>query len=163
METQTRKSTLRITTLALINVVAFIGFVVLPAFSIEGRVEPSCGEASLWTDVGIDVQEALSPGTKSNVILIMLDGVRWQEIIERHNAPIFAHMHATLSNRAHIFTNDRVSNPYRISLPAYQSIFAGAAQRCSNNDCGRIVTETFPERIARELKLHPKKVATIAS
>lgn len=62
-----------------------------------------------------------------------------------------------------IFLNDRISNPYRISLPAYQSIFAGETQDCSTNNCGRITSETFPERLVRELNLEPKKVATLAS
>jgi len=55
------------------------------------------------------------------------------------------------------------ANPYRVSLPAYQSIFAGAVQDCAHNKCGRVSTETFPERFVREFKLHPKKVATLAS
>ena len=49
------------------------------------------------------------------------------------------------------------------SLPAYQSIFAGALTGCDGNDCGRIARETFPERLIRELPLTRASVAVFAS
>jgi Type I phosphodiesterase / nucleotide pyrophosphatase len=91
--------------------------------------------------------------------------VRWQEFLngESGGKPIFEYLHSTIAQGAYIFGDDRVSNSQRVSLPAYQSIFAGAVQSCESNGCGRITAETFAERAARELKLRPTKVATIAS
>jgi hypothetical protein len=94
----------------------------------------------------------------------MIDSVRWQEITDAQEGPaMFPHLHSILSKNARLFVDDRVSNPYRISLPAYQSIFADSVQNCDNNNYGRISTETFPERLVRELGLDRKKVATLAS
>jgi len=134
---------------------------VIPAFSIDA-LDDDCANSSLWTATDVDPQESSSPETVSNVILVMLDGVRWQEIAatQNQNAPIFSYLHSTLSGDGHLFMNDRVANPYRVSLPAYQSIFAGAVQDCAHNKCGRVSTETFPERFVRELKLHPKSCDT---
>jgi hypothetical protein len=165
MNPGTRNSTLRITILALILAVEAVGTGVLPAFSVGENIDPPCAESLRWKDMDFDPHESSSPETVSNVILVMLDGVRWQEFLDtrRINTPLFPFIRSTLSTGGHIFPNDRVSNPYNISLPAYQSIFAGAVQDCRDNECGRITTETFPERLVRELKLNPKKVATIAS
>jgi hypothetical protein len=164
MNSPATSNRLRVVILWLIVAVTFMDTVVLPAFSTAEKVEPPCAESLHWTDAEIDPKESSSPDTISNVILVMLDGVRWQEFIgSRNGAPIFSFVHSTLSSGGHIFINDRVSNPYRISLPAYQSIFAGTVQDCNNNNCGRIKQETFPERVVRELDLSPKKVATIAS
>jgi hypothetical protein len=108
--------------------------------------------------------QSSSPQTIANVILVMIDGVRWQEITEaRQGRTLFPYLHSTLSEDARLFAHERVSNPYNISLPAYQSIFAGSVQNCASNNCGRISTETFPERLVREIQLDPKKVATLAS
>ncbi len=162
--TTREKSWLRIIFLGFLLVFIYMSGLVIPAFSIDA-LDDDCANSSLWTATDVDPQESSSPETVSNVILVMLDGVRWQEIAatQNQNAPIFSYLHSTLSGDGHLFMNDRVANPYRVSLPAYQSIFAGAVQDCAHNKCGRVSTETFPERFVRELKLHPKKVATLAS
>jgi hypothetical protein len=112
-----------------------------------------------------------------NVILLTLDGVRWEEVFQGvdqgqsldANPRIFDFLLNHLSNYGVLY-GDRtkgetvtVGNRFQNSLPGYQSIMAGAAQPCTSNSCGRITTETFPERLARELKLQPEQVATIAS
>ncbi|HWH78554.1 MAG TPA: hypothetical protein VNT76_14330, partial [Candidatus Binatus sp.] len=128
-----------------------------------GGVDNNCEESSLWTSTDEEPQSS-SPETIANVILVMLDGVRWQEIIDaREGSAMFPYLHSTLSKEARLFVNDHVSNPFNTSLPAYQSIFAGSVRQCYGNNCGRISTETFPERLVRELKLDRKKVATLAS
>src|SRR5258706_2679743 len=134
----------------------------IPPLSIGGVAE-DCAVSSLWTSTD-DAPQVSSPETISNVILVMLDGVRWQEIAEsREGSAMFPRLHSTLSKDAELFLNDTVSNPFKTSLPAYQSIFAGSIQQCYGNNCGRISTETFPERLVRELRLDRKKVATVAS
>jgi hypothetical protein len=134
----------------------------IPPLSIGGIAE-DCAQSSLWTSTD-DAPQVSSPETISNVILVMLDGVRWQEIAEsREDIATFPRLHSTLSKDAQLFINDSASNPFNKSLPAYQSIFAGSVQQCDGNNCGRISTETFPERLVRDLKLNRKKVATLAS
>ena len=162
--TTREKSWLHIIFLGFLLVFIYMSGLVIPAFSIDA-LDDDCANSSLWTATDVDPQESSSPETVSNVVLVMLDGVRWQEIAatQNQNAPIFSYLHSTLSSDGHLFVNDRVANPYRVSLPAYQSIFAGAVQDCAHNKCGRVSTETFPERFVREFKLHPKKVATLAS
>jgi hypothetical protein len=158
-----RKNYLRIPILGFVLFVLYAVSTVIPALSVDS-LDDDCANSSLWTETDVDAQEALSPETPANVILVMLDGVRWQEVATRQNgAPIFSYLQSSLSGNARLFMNDRVANPYRVSLPAYQSIFAGSVQACAHNKCGRVSTETFPERFVHELKLHPKKVATLAS
>ena len=116
--------------------------------------------------------------TGANVILVTLDGVRWQEFFGSAPDPrmshgdqreIFPHLWRTLSREGAMFGSPRttsrmvVSNPVKVSLPGYQSIMAGRAQFCLNNECSRIGRETFPERVSRELGLARGQVAAIAS
>lgn len=138
-------------------------YFVIPASS-TGEIEDDCAEASLWTSMDAEAQSS-GPETLSNVILVMLDGVRWQEVVgsPSQGTAIFPYLHSTLSGESRLFINDRVSNSHKISLPAYQSIFTGTVQSCATNNCGRVSVETFPERLVRELKLTRKQVATLAS
>lgn len=116
----------------------------------------------------------------SNVILITLDGVRWQEFFDGDDPflnddvadaylgesfPIFWNNHAKNST---IYGNLKSKSPMTVngipvSLPGYKSIFLGHNHNCRNNSCDRVLTETFPERIARELHLDKYQVAGFAS
>lgn len=113
---------------------------------------------------------AQSAASADNVILVMLDGVRWREVFDGDmRSPIFRNLWRELIPEGMIFGNRingtemTVSNGHNISLPAYQSIMAGATQGCSSNGCGRVGVETVQERIKRELGLLATQVATIAS
>ena len=114
------------------------------------------------------------------VILITLDGVRWQEFFNGsdpllnkdvsqsylgNSFPIFWKKHAQNST---IFGHRESKSPMTVdgtpvSLPGYKSIFLGHDHDCNDNNCGRVLTETFPERIARELKLNKYQVAGFSS
>ncbi|MGK5083436.1 alkaline phosphatase family protein [Bdellovibrionota bacterium FG-1] len=115
-----------------------------------------------------------------NVILLMLDGVRWQEVFygvdptlsQDEKGVVFPFLWNGLSNQGALFgdvlkgNSMTVGNPVNISLPGYQSIMAGMTQPCLNNDCGRISVETVQERLMRSTSpanLDKKKIATIAS
>ncbi|MEO5970256.1 MAG: alkaline phosphatase family protein [Bdellovibrionia bacterium] len=116
--------------------------------------------------------------SKPNVILLMLDGVRWQEFFHGSdplldlgvNEPkIFKYIKSTIGNGSFI-SGDRkngseatISNTRLISLPAYQSIMAGKTTACKFNSCGRISVETLQENILTKLNLQKTEVATIAS
>jgi hypothetical protein len=122
-----------------------------------------------------------APPPAENVVLVMLDGVRWQEFfsnkpwekLSNDTDPIFGRFWTGLASQGVIYGSPAsrfreenritVANPVRVSLPAYQSIMAGATQPCLSNECGRVTVETFPERLVRGLKLDRRQVATIAS
>jgi hypothetical protein len=114
----------------------------------------------------------------SNVIFVTLDGVRWQEVFkgldlgltaDTYDTQVFKNLNGILAKDG-ILIGDRisgsemtVSNSYNISLPAYQSLMAGYAQKCATNICGRIKVETVMERVRRELNLSKKEVAVFAT
>lgn len=118
-----------------------------------------------------------SPKKDANVILLTLDGVRWQEVFQGvdpgqstdSDEKVFSFLTGTLARQGVLIGDKargetvRVSNKHHNSLPGYQSILAGAAQPCSSNLCGRIQVETFPERILHDLGLQPEQVATFSS
>jgi hypothetical protein len=123
-------------------------------------------------------ETAVRPEAKdANVILLTLDGVRWEEVFRGvddglsvdANKSIFTYLTETLIKQGVLYGDRtkgesvRVANSAQNSLPGYQSIMAGATQPCSGNGCGRIKVETFPERIVRDLQLSPEQVATVAS
>ncbi|MEE3326080.1 MAG: alkaline phosphatase family protein [Myxococcota bacterium] len=116
------------------------------------------------------------------VILIALDGVRWQDFFDVPGSRIrpnnqetqpFSGYHKVLSERGITFGNQSQGSRARMtlagffsqrkSLPSYQAILAGFAQPCPDNDCPRIGVETLPESVARRLQLPPEKVAVISS
>ncbi len=127
--------------------------------------------ACLFALVAPAMAATVKPGQGSgNVILLMLDGVRWQEVFRTDKTGLlFKHLFQEHLAEGQIFGNvDKdaamtVSNSALLSLPAYQSIMSGETQPCSGNGCGRLGVETFQERAVSELKLNRLKVATIAS
>lgn len=130
-----------------------------------------------WLLVLLGAVALFAPSTKAaqgavaeNVILLMLDGVRWQEVYKGDaQGMIFRNLWRELAAEGLMFGNRdqgapmTVSNGTNISLPAYQSIMAGFRQDCGSNGCGRIRTETLQERLLRELGGSRLGVATIAS
>lgn len=113
-----------------------------------------------------------------NVVLVMFDGVRWQEFLSNKPdsslsrgdaAPVLPLFWSRLASQGVVYGRDKkgslvaVDNPCFCSLPAYQNIMAGVRTPCRDNDCGRIKAETCPERLVRELGLGPEQAATFAS
>ena len=117
------------------------------------------------------------PTQGANVILLTLDGVRWEEVFHGTdpgqsldaNPKVFEFLLGTLSKQGPLMGDRKrgesvkVSNHAQNSLPGYQSIMAGSPQPCNSNACGRISVETFPERIAHDLGFKPEQVAVISS
>ena len=121
---------------------------------------------------------AFSAELSQNVILITLDGVRWQEFFHgtdpsvsktQTQTELFSHFWKTIAPQGVAFgdcdaqNSMVVANPVFRSLPAYHSILSGGPQDCRDNDCGRIRVETLQERLVRELHFSSQEVATIAS
>lgn len=126
--------------------------------------------------------------SERNVVLMMLDGVRWQEFFgtpdaalcaapEYHGAQecmrstekLFAFTHAQVAPHGFVWgapgsgTTATVANPASLSLPGYQSIFAGVATDCMDNACPRVGVETLGERLVRETGIPRDRVVTVAS
>lgn len=106
-----------------------------------------------------------------NVVLVTLDGVRWQDFLDDKpdrfladgdRAPTMPVFWARLAAQGALYPHMSVSNRATLSMPAYQSIFAGFRQPCADNDCARVSVETFPERLVRE-GVPRAQVATFAS
>ena len=128
--------------------------------------------------VGLLTLQANAKPAQPNVILLMLDGVRWQEVFHGSDPLIDAEVSEpslfkfllSQPNGSFFLFGDRlkgsdctISNKRMISLPAYQSIMAGKTTDCTSNSCGRIQLETMQERILHDLKLKKTDVATFAS
>ncbi len=133
---------------------------------------------SLWVGVCaflVAINPAYSSGKKSNqpnVVLLTLDGVRWQEVFSEskdHNEAPFKLLKLLLSKEGILIGNKSlgsemtVNNRFNLSLPGYQSLMAGTEVPCATNDCGRISVETMMERVRRELRLSKGEVATFAT
>lgn len=122
--------------------------------------------------------ETYSPNqpTDYNVILVTLDGVRWQELflgsdplLGSNREPLFGEFWASVAPRGEVYGDPRegsemlVSTAANASLPGYMSIFAEQQQGCVTNHCGRIEVSTFVDRIHDELSVDQKKSAVFAS
>ncbi len=116
----------------------------------------------------------------SNVILIILDGVRWQEVFtdppasDLMTAKTFNLFNLKFRFPSILFGDPRVGPTVETathntqSLPALQSIMTGKQSPCESNDCGRVKEKTLLEKLAKELPLKTAEdkeygVATISS
>jgi arylsulfatase A-like enzyme len=100
-----------------------------------------------------------------NVILITLDGVRWQEVFQDSAMP---HLTGDLAKEGVLLGDEinssvRVSNPVNMSLPGYQSIFLGTNHFCFSNFCKTVRKETFPETIQKAYAFSKNEMAAFAS
>jgi hypothetical protein len=100
------------------------------------------------------------------VVLVVLDGVRWQDAFAPENTPV---MHRLITERgAAVGAPGRgptisASGPAFVSLPGYSEIFTGRrAHGCADNDCGRARTATLFDEVAR-VEGSPGAVAVFSS
>lgn len=121
--------------------------------------------------------EPSGEGSDLNVILVTLDGVRWQEFLlgsepspMDETEPLLPHFWSETAPRGAVYGDvwrggvATVSNGMNISLPGYMSIAGGReVPDCWNNVCDRIVHETLLDRLHTSLDAGPFGVATFAS
>ena len=100
------------------------------------------------------------------VVLVVLDGVRWQDAFVPENAPV---LHRMLGERGAAIGAPvhgpvmSASGPAFVSLPGYSEIFTGRrAHGCADNDCGRARTRTVFDEVAH-LEGSPGAVAVFSS
>ena len=121
----------------------------------------------------------LSPGAfagEPNLILVTLDGVRWSEVFRgtdpeltgEGNVPIMTHLTGDLALEGQLLgdritSSVNVANPMNLSLPGYQSIFAGLPTKCYTNFCRTIRRETFPEQLQKKHNFTQDQMAAFAS
>jgi hypothetical protein len=116
--------------------------------------------------------------TDYNVVLVTLDGVRWQEFfggmdpLLAPNAspePLFAHFRRRLAPRGALYGNPaansemNTSNLANASLAGYTSIFAEVEQGCATNFCAQIAVPTFLDRLRDELQIPREDLAVFAT
>jgi len=114
--------------------------------------------------------------TGHSVVLVTLDGVRWQElflgedpVLAREPKPVFERFWAELAPRGQVYGDPargeemRVATGTNASLPAYMSIYADEPQGCATNSCGRIGVKTLVDRLRDELGFSREEVQVIAA
>jgi hypothetical protein len=116
--------------------------------------------------------------TGPNLILLTMDGVRHQEFFKGTDAYHFFKLKN--SERGEVFKifwkkhakqgivlgkdkNFKLISQNAISLPSYQSLFLGQTANCRNNTCPAVSSETFLDKIYKDLNLTPKDMAVFAS
>lgn len=114
--------------------------------------------------------------TGYNVILVTLDGVRWQEFFRDSDpllaptvTPLFPLVRGKLMPRGQAYGNPYAHSEMatttiaNASLPGYMSIFSEKDHGCLNNFCGRIREPTFVDRLHDELDFAPADLTVFAS
>ncbi|MBM4780816.1 MAG: hypothetical protein GQE15_24230 [Archangiaceae bacterium] len=105
----------------------------------------------------------------ARVILVTLDGARWQDVLDQPGAlrnadepPAMPKLLELIRTRG-VALPATTSSALPLSLPGYQAITAGHRTRCDDNDCPRIDEETLAEGLGRRLHLPADQTATFAS
>ncbi len=127
------------------------------------------------TKAGRDVVDT-EPASDSSrtVVLVALDGVRWQDVFEgvdgaladRYHVPAEERLDAThlLPNLSRLMTTDgaavgapgagapmEASGPNFVSLPGYMELLTGRSDSgCTSNDCSRVPFSTVAEDVVRD-------------
>ena len=96
--------------------------------------------------------------TPSRVIVLTLDGVRWEDMLgstPETSTQAMPNFHRLVKERGVAFggagcENDvRATGPNFVSLPGYVEIFTGRAPVCQHNYCANIETETFVDDVRK--------------
>lgn len=124
---------------------------------------------------GIEPLSSIQPTTSAaRVVLVTIDGVRWQDVFEgsdasRSGAPhvppeqLMPRTYGLLATKGVALGADRdgcgsvhTAGGANISLPGYQEIFTGRPSYCLDNDCDGVTESVMDEAVAA-------KVAGVAS
>jgi hypothetical protein len=117
-------------------------------------------------ELPVAVDPQAPPPEPPAVVVVVLDGVRWQDAFVPENTPVLHRMinerGAAIGASGHGPTMS-ASGPAFVSLPGYSEIFTGRrAHGCADNDCGRARTPTVFDEVAR-LEGSPGAVGVFSS
>ncbi|MBL8921319.1 MAG: hypothetical protein JNJ54_20840 [Myxococcaceae bacterium] len=139
------------------------------AVLVTGSSEPSprgLPSRALGTAGGQLVVPASTLQQKAHVVLVTLDGARWQDVLAQPGAlsssPAMPKL-LELVARNGVALRATTSSKVPLSLPGYQALAAGRMTSCEDNDCARLEGETVAEGLARGLGLPMEQVAVFAS
>ncbi len=126
-----------------------------------------------------------SAGRTRNVIIVTIDGVRWQEIfggIDAERARSAGMSACELVDGAELtpslhrwfgaggvvigapgYGEMEASGPSFVSLPGYEEIFTGRASSCTSNFCDHIAETTLVDELHEQLRLAPEAIGVITS
>jgi hypothetical protein len=130
--------------------------------------------------------EGRVPPAADNIVLVTLDGVRWQEIFEGADAALATgaalpregltraseltpNLHRLFFDEGVVLGDPRLgegvfaSGPRFVSLPGYLEIMTGAPSGCGGNDCSPDVHWTIAEEIGYRTGTHGDGVAVFSS
>jgi hypothetical protein len=105
----------------------------------------------------------------ARVILVTLDGARWQDVLDQDGAlrsPVETPaMPKTLElvRQNGVALAARTSSAIPLSLPGYQALATGQQTPCSDNDCTRVTLETVAEALTRRLPVGANTAVVFAS
>jgi hypothetical protein len=125
-----------------------------------------------------------SSGRTRNVVIVTIDGVRWQEVFggvdaERGRAAglseceivdgdLTPNLHRHFAARGVVlgapgYGEMVASGPNFVSLPGYEEIFTGRASSCTSNYCDQIRESTVVDELRDQLQLPAEQIAVITS
>lgn len=102
------------------------------------------------------------------VVVLTIDGVRWQEVIRGVDtrlsgsaardlrdfgsaSALMPNLHAIARSRGMLLGGDEhpmfASSPSTVSLPGYNEIFLGKTPACANNDCPPVMEDTLVDQL----------------
>ncbi|MDF2697537.1 MAG: hypothetical protein K0S65_5920 [Labilithrix sp.] len=101
----------------------------------------------------------------SRVVLVTLDGVRWEDVFDGTNMPNLLRLvreRGVALGGSGCEHDVRASGPNFVSLPGYLEIFTGRSTACTHNGCAPVDTPTFVDE-ARETFEQDGDVAVFSS
>src|SRR5690606_19572024 len=136
--------------------------------------------AALWFSSAPGSSPSLTPqavaaaelptGLTRSVVIVTLDGVRWQEVFNgldstrasptalAETRPLLPNLQRLMTERGAVFgraeagSDFRVSGPSYVSLPGYTQLFTGSADvACTDNRCPRTRTPTLLDAVGSAL------------
>lgn len=137
--------------------------------------------ASLYagcTPDGPSIAPPVAP--RSSVVIVTFDGVRPPDLFEPRGAEQRGGGDAASGPAMPFFVNElgptgvflgrpgvgeplRLANPIGVSLPGYQSIFAGRPTFCFSNECGALTGDTLFRHVREGFDLPPDAIAMFAT
>ncbi|MBX3205204.1 MAG: hypothetical protein KF764_09050 [Labilithrix sp.] len=147
-----------------------------PALALPERLEaPRADVAPASSASAADELVPTAPRDVERVVLITLDGLRWQEVFAgsgvegaAEGPPLMPNLHRLVAESGTILGGPgcahdmRASGPNYVSLPGYMELFGGRPPAaCRNNKCGQTDTATVLDEVRASTS--PDQVAVFSS